>query len=65
MENNSISVTDDLIKGKQLAAKDLLPLQNVKEWLIMLVKVRLEQDTPLRERCNYIKDKLIREVLQL
>lgn len=58
-------VTDDLIKGKQLFTKDLLPLQNVEEYSYYVGEGETGADTPLREFHNYIKDKLIRSVTTL
>ena len=58
-------VTDDLIKGKQLFTKDLLPLKDVKEYSYYVGDDENGSDIPLREFHNYIKDKLIRSVTSL
>lgn len=57
-------VTDDLIKGKKLFTKDLLPQEDKKEYSYYVGDDN-GSDTSLREFHNYIKDKLIRSVTTL
>ena len=57
-------VTEELIKGKKLFTKDLLPEKDMKEYSYYIGD-DTGSDTSLREFHNYIKDKLIRSVTTL
>ena len=57
-------VTEELIKGKKLFSKELLPKQSIKEYSYY-VGDDTGSDTSLREFHNYLKDKLIRSVTTL
>ena len=57
-------VTEDLIKGKKIFSKNLLPKEDKKEYSYY-VGDDTGSDTSLREFHNYIKDKLIRSVASI